>query len=147
MSSAVMSSMTIGKVATISLVSLGKAERDIVGRRRPEWLDERCADRRLLHVDRLDLAELRLRCRLECQPAELGEVAGAAHPGSGRGEERLRAKEIAQRLLGLGADLAHEERVRTDLAAELRQGRRDERRPALPLAIPRLLEGGVELAG
>src|SRR5688572_8902865 len=113
MSSGVMVSMTIGKVATISplvslgqaqLVSLGQAESEIVGRRRGERLVEGRADGRLLHVDRLDLTQLPLRRGLEGPPAELREVSGAAHPGGGRREERLRTEEVAERLLGLGND-------------------------------------------
>src|SRR5438477_3083216 len=65
MSSRVMSSMTIGNVATISLTlaSLGQAERALVRRRRAERLVEGHADRRLSHVERLDLADLHLRSR------------------------------------------------------------------------------------
>src|SRR2546428_10551833 len=102
MSSAVMSSVTIGRVAPISLVSLGQAQSEIVGRRRGERLVERGADGRLLHVDRLDLTELRLRARLEGPPAELREVPGAAHPRRRRGKERLPTGGGGPRFLGLG---------------------------------------------
>src|SRR5881296_2203274 len=101
----------------LALVSLGQTEGEIVGRRWGERLVERGADGRLLHVDRLDLGELRLRARLEGPPAELSEVTGAPHPRRRRGEERLRTEDVAQRLLGLCADLAHEECVHTDLPA------------------------------
>jgi len=126
-------------------VSLGQAEGEIVGRRGGERLVERCSDRRLLHVDGLDLAELPLRARGQGQPAELRQVSGTAHPRSGRSEERLRSEEVAERVFGLGADLADEERVRADLAAELRERGRDEWRAALPSAVPVLIERGVEL--
>src|SRR5439155_2405187 len=59
--------------------------------------------------------------------------------------ERLRTEDVAQRVLGLGADLANEECVHTNLAAQLGQRRRDERRAPLPLAVPVLIERRVEL--
>src|SRR6185436_21187400 len=90
--------------------------------------------------------ELGLRRRLDGEPAELGQVTGAAHPRRRRREQRLRAEQVAERLLGLAVDLPDEKRVRADLAAEIRQRRGDERRSALPLAVPLLIERGVELA-
>src|SRR5688500_19986819 len=109
-----------------ALVSLGQAQREIVGRRRGERLVEGRADGRLLHVDRFDLTQLPLRRRLESPPTELREVSGAAHARGGGREQRLRTEEVAERLLGLGVDLAHEECVRPDLPAELRQRGGDE---------------------
>src|SRR5688500_17545341 len=91
-----------------ALVSLGQAQREIVGRRRGERLVERRADGRLLDVDRLDLTQLPLRRRLEGTPTELREVSGPAHARGGGREERLRTEKVAECLLGLGVDLPDE---------------------------------------
>src|SRR5439155_17984904 len=88
----------------------------------------------------------RLLALRELVPAELREVAGAAHPRCGSGEERERAEEVAQGGLPLLVDLADEERVGPDLPAEIRDRSDDERRPPGPLAIALLIEGGVVLA-
>src|SRR5438093_5506526 len=124
--------------------ALGEPERALVRRRRRERLVEGNADRRLPDVQGLDLVDLRLGARLELAPAELGEVAGAAHPRGRRGEERLRAQQVTKRRLGLGVDLADEKGVRSDLPADLVERRDEERRAAHPLAVPLLVKGGVE---
>src|SRR6267378_7401744 len=129
MSSRVISSMTIGNVATILLKlsgALGETERALVRRWRREWLLERSADRGLSHVQGLDLADLHLRACFELAPAELGKVARPTHPRRGRGEERLRAEQVAERRLDFGVDLADEERVRADLPADLVERRHEE---------------------
>src|SRR5258706_12031581 len=97
-------------------------------------------DRRLLHVDRLDLAEVRLWRGLERAPTELCQIAGAAHPRRRRREDRLRSEEVAQELLGLRIDLTNKERVRADLPAEVGQGGDDVGRAPHPLAVPLLID-------
>src|SRR5207237_10897044 len=92
--------------------ALGKSERPLVRRRRGERLLERPADRRLAHVERLDLADLDLSSGLGLAYAELGEIAGATYARCGRREERLRPEEVAERGLGLGVDTARRARVR-----------------------------------
>src|SRR6266566_3337769 len=124
--------------------ALGEAESALVRGRRREGLLEGPADGRLPDVERLDLVDLHLRARLELAPAELGEIAGPAHARRRRREERLRAEQVTQRRLGLGVDLADEQRVRADLPADLVERRHEERRAPHPLAVPLLVEGGVE---
>src|SRR4029077_13329426 len=110
----------------------GETERALVGRRRGERLLERNAYRRLPHVQRLGLRDLSLRARLARAPAELREVARTPNARCRRGEERFRAKQITERRLGLGVDLADEERVRPDLPADLVEGRHEKRRAPHP---------------
>src|SRR5439155_22646719 len=110
-----------------------------------EGLLERATDRRLPHVQRLDLADLHLRARLELAPAELGEVARAADGRGGSRDQRLWAAQVAEGRLDLGVDLPHEERVRADLPADLVERGHEEGRATHPLAVPLLIERGVEL--
>src|SRR5438552_134582 len=124
--------------------ALGEAESALVRGRRREGLLERPADRRLPHVERLDLADLHLRPRLELAPAELGEIAGAAYTRCGRREERLRPEQVAEGRLRLGVDLADKQGVRADLPADLVERRDEKRRATHPLAVPLLVERGVE---
>src|SRR3989441_470997 len=107
--------------------ALGETERALVRGRRGEGLLEGAADRGLPHVEGLDLADLHLRACLELAPAKLREVTRPAHPRRWRREQRLRPEQVAERSLGLGVDLTHEERVRADLPADLVE-RRDEER-------------------
>src|SRR2546428_11807824 len=83
MSSRLISSMTIGNVATILLKlsgALRETERALVRRGRRERLLERSADRRLSHVERLDLAHLHLGARFELPPGEFREGARGTYP-------------------------------------------------------------------
>src|SRR6267378_3480601 len=125
--------------------ALGETERALVRRWRREWLLERSADRGLSHVQGLDLADLHLRACFELAPAELGKVARPTHPRRGRGKERLRAEQVAERRLDFGVDLADEQRVRADLPADLVERRHEEGRAAHPFAVPLLVKRGVEL--
>src|SRR5882762_1751967 len=125
--------------------ALRQTQRVLVARRRGEGLLEGPADGGLPHVEGLDLADLYLCACFELAPAELREVARPADPRRGRREQRLRPEQVTKGRLGLGVDLTHEERVRADLPADLVERRDEERRPAHPLAIPLLIERGVEL--
>src|SRR5260221_9063182 len=118
----------------------------IIRRRRSERLGEAAAHRGLPDVDRLQGAEGLLLPLDDLVPAELGEVSGPAHARRGRREQRERPEEIAEGRLGLRVDLADEERVRADLAADVDERTDDERRPPGPFAVPLLIERRVELA-
>src|SRR5207245_6096820 len=67
------------------------------------------------------------------------------HSRRRRREERLWPQEVAQQLLGVLIDLTHEQRVRPDLPAKIRQRRDDVRGAPQPLAIALLVERGVPL--
>src|SRR5687767_10451037 len=111
MSSIVMSCITTGAVETItSASSAGRVPR-----------------RRLAHVDRLDLGELRLRRLVELAPAELGEVPGPPHARRGRCEQRVRSEQPADRRLRRPVELADEQRVCAELPAELLERPEQER--------------------
>src|SRR5436190_1159289 len=88
MSSRVMSSITTGATDTTAIFlcrPLREAKGGVIRGRRRERLREASAHRGLADVDRLERAERCLRALRELVPAELGEIAGPAHPRGRRG--------------------------------------------------------------